>query len=219
MAIFCGMGACFILSLIEALVLAPIKETKLKIQFQQIIAMGILILCFGPILKWHINNHPYQVVFFNSVVGGLKGAQEEGFMGAKFTEATDYWGASYRKGLEWLNAHAEPDSYFFVGVAEHIINYTPSSWIRSDLNFREMEELINLIQTLPRKRSMYLMYVTRPGHYPKEGDTPEQKLLHQLFNLLDENVEPVHEIKVEGATIQKIIKIPRQELRGISIEQ
>lgn len=42
--------------------------------------------------------HPYQYVFFNRLVaGGLKTAAS--------SYETDYWGASYKEGVEWLVAH------------------------------------------------------------------------------------------------------------------
>ena len=55
--------------------------------------------------------HPYQTVYFNRLVaGGLPGADGE--------FETDYWGATYREGIEWLLSRgpaADPD--WPVGVA------------------------------------------------------------------------------------------------------
>ncbi len=39
--------------------------------------------------------HPYQSIYFNELTGGLKGA-------STYFE-TDYWGGSYKEGIEWLN--------------------------------------------------------------------------------------------------------------------
>ncbi|HKP61653.1 MAG TPA: hypothetical protein VJV78_33215 [Polyangiales bacterium] len=41
--------------------------------------------------------HPYEYVYFNRLAGGLPGASGR--------YETDYWGASYREGLEWVVAH------------------------------------------------------------------------------------------------------------------
>lgn len=41
-----------------------------------------------------IRLHPYQYVYFNELVGGLKGASD--------VYELDYWGASYKEAAEWL---------------------------------------------------------------------------------------------------------------------
>lgn len=41
--------------------------------------------------------HPYEMIYFNRFVGGLPGGA------ARFE--TDYWGLSYREGMEWLIRH------------------------------------------------------------------------------------------------------------------
>jgi hypothetical protein len=41
--------------------------------------------------------HPFQCVYFNRAIGGLQGADGR--------YETDYWGNSYKEGVEWLVAH------------------------------------------------------------------------------------------------------------------
>lgn len=45
--------------------------------------------------------HPYEYVYFNELIGGLKGAA------GKFD--TDYWGASFKEAVEWLRADTAQD--------------------------------------------------------------------------------------------------------------
>jgi hypothetical protein len=47
--------------------------------------------------------HPYEYIYFNSLVGGLPGANN------KFE--TDYWGASFREATEWININKEKLSH------------------------------------------------------------------------------------------------------------
>jgi hypothetical protein len=47
-----------------------------------------------------ITLHPYEYVYFNRLAGGLPSASK------RFE--TDYWGASYREGLNWLVQHVKP---------------------------------------------------------------------------------------------------------------
>jgi len=42
--------------------------------------------------------HPYEYVYFNRLVAGGQAAASERF-------ETDYWGLSYKEGLEWLRDH------------------------------------------------------------------------------------------------------------------
>ncbi len=42
--------------------------------------------------------HPFEITYWNSLVGGFPGAREK-----NLPQASDYWGMSYRQGLEWLN--------------------------------------------------------------------------------------------------------------------
>ncbi len=44
--------------------------------------------------------HPYEYVYVNRAAGGLRGAVSR--------YETDYWGASYREGAEWLIRNVEP---------------------------------------------------------------------------------------------------------------
>ena len=55
-----------------------------------------------------IRNHPYQNLYFNMLVGGVRGAAP------KFD--LDYWGVSYRKALEFLVSH---DSNRMIKVSAH----------------------------------------------------------------------------------------------------
>jgi hypothetical protein len=62
------------------------------------ILRGLLVLVVGVSLGltagFMLRNHPHQNVYFNSVAGGVRGAH------GRFD--LDYWGLSYRKGLEHI---------------------------------------------------------------------------------------------------------------------
>jgi hypothetical protein len=59
--------------------------------------VGLLALNMAGAGIFMIRHHPLQNVYFNSVVGGPRGAL------GKFE--MDYWGLSYRKGLEYIVSH------------------------------------------------------------------------------------------------------------------
>ncbi|MBI3491205.1 MAG: hypothetical protein HY047_05395 [Acidobacteria bacterium] len=70
-----------------------------------LIAVSIVMTCADM-----IRLHPYQSVYFNRVFGGGVAAAAERF-------DTDYWGQSYREGVEWLMANYRPDAAEPVRVA------------------------------------------------------------------------------------------------------
>jgi len=61
------------------------------------IPLVILLFFVGKVGAWMVKNHPYQYVYYNETVGGVKGAY--GYY------ETDYWCQSPRKAVEWLLEH------------------------------------------------------------------------------------------------------------------
>lgn len=55
-----------------------------------------------PGLFWLIRLHPYQYVYYNSLVGGVRGAFRE--------YELDYWATSFREAMEIVNEIAPPDT-------------------------------------------------------------------------------------------------------------
>ncbi len=58
------------------------------------IVLGGLTLDLGLTLAFMVRNHPHENVYFNVLTGGLRHAE------GRFE--LDYWGLSYRQGLEWI---------------------------------------------------------------------------------------------------------------------
>ncbi len=159
-----------------------------KMRSGSIVAGALSALIFAPIFYWNVVNHPFNLPYYNFLVGGLKGAQERGF-----PQATDYWGSSYRKGVEWLNAHADRDAEVFVGVGQHILQPLAPVWLRPDLTFRLKKNY-----SVPSDaRASYVMYITREERYASK------------LREMDDELTPVYSIAVDGGVILKIIKSRR----------
>jgi hypothetical protein len=199
-AIFAGIGgskAIYWLTLIIRKVWRRLNITRFR-RHRPIIKFAVICLYFMPVLIWNYRYHPYQVVYFNRLIGGLPGAQA-----MDLPEATDYWGSCYRQGLKWINAHALKNAYLLVGVGEHIVHATAKIWLRPDiLNVSLTGEpdmpVINSEQLLDMKSDkshVYLMYITRKDHYS------------EFVKTMDAHHDPVYEILVENAPILKILKI------------
>ena len=91
-----------------------------------------------------IRLHPYQYIYYNSLVGGTSGANR------RFE--TDYWATSYRKGVEVLNEVAPLNSSVFIlgpweGVAE---------FLRPDIAIYDPPD-----DSFDRAQANYLLITTR----------------------------------------------------------
>jgi len=129
----------------------------------------------------------YQYIYFNKLYGGLPGGKA--FFGPE--EATDYWGSTYRKGMQWLNKNAGQNSKLYVPIADHIVKLMDSSWLRDDIEEIEADQLTS---SLSKGETVYIMFITRPNFYNPI-----------VLDCLASN-DPDYEIKVENVPILEIYK-------------
>ncbi|HUI44716.1 MAG TPA: hypothetical protein VL122_01830 [Nitrospirota bacterium] len=66
--------------------------------------------------------HPYQTIYFNRLFGG-------GLEKASTQYETDYWGASYKEGIEALILHYRPDSSIPIKVANCAAKFQTEYWL------------------------------------------------------------------------------------------
>lgn len=110
----------------------------------------VLAMAMMPGLLGIIQLHPYQYIYYNSLVGGVKGAQ------GRFE--LDYWGASFRAAANYLNEAAPP------GAQVAAIGPEPSLWryLRADIRFIGAENLPGLTPpfyvVIPTRANAHLEY-------------------------------------------------------------
>jgi hypothetical protein len=142
-----------------------------------------------------VRYHPHETAYFNRLAGGLAGAAR------RFPQATDYWGSSYRQGLEWLNRNADPESALYVPVHPHIVALVRGHWLRHRLRLIEREDYE---PALASGRPVYVMFVTRSEFY----DEIAQECVRTR--------RPVYEIVVDGHPILLVYRLSRDLARGSS---
>lgn len=88
--------------------------TNTRTRVPLILVVGVLILLTVRSL---ISLYPYQYVYFNELVGGLRGAA------GRFD--SDYWGASYKESSEWIgeNLQREGGTNVFVCDMDWAVDY------------------------------------------------------------------------------------------------
>lgn len=110
-------------------------------------------------------SHPFQLAYWNGLVGGLGGAQAR-----EMPQAGDYWGLSYRQGLRWLNDNAPDDALLAVPVVEHAVRLVAPQRLRSDIALlpitvpfspRIPPERLQLTRQAALDRPLYVMFVER----------------------------------------------------------
>lgn len=82
-----------------------------------LIALAVL-----PGLVGIVRLHPYEYIYYNSFVGGERGAFRRFEL--------DYWGISYREAAAWLNENAPPGANVWVEGPAHLLHM----YLRQDLN-------------------------------------------------------------------------------------
>jgi len=149
---------------------------------------GLVLLVVVNIASIATRYSPYEYLYYNSLVGGLSGANRE----YAFDEATDYWGASYRSGIRWLNVNAERNAVLYTPIAEWIVRIPAPIWLRKDISVIPAETIGD---SLAAGRTSYIMFITRASWYNIIATDCVQRL------------SPVHEIVVDGVSILKIYRL------------
>ena len=167
LAILSGLGAKMIVDVI--------KNNKYK----KIVSFVVIIL-FLPLIVKLINIHPYENAYFNSWIGGLKGAQQKDI---------PYWGntfgGAYRNAVVWLNENAEKDARV-VYAFEHMSNIPP-------LFFRKDLEVSNVYRSGFLKHGEYAITLTFDGTSNRSYyDTYLEKIINPVFTGQVDGVAVVH---------------------------
>lgn len=71
-------------------------ELMKNVRFKKLVT-GLLIAQILLVGYNYITLHPYEYIYFNELIGGLPGAQNQ--------FERDYWGASDKEAMMWLNTH------------------------------------------------------------------------------------------------------------------
>jgi hypothetical protein len=191
MGLVAGVGVDFVVTSICRI---RAIETGLLVRvgaLREVLAIVILVVTLSPAVCWMVENHPYEIVFFNRFVGGLGGAQQRGW-----PEANDYWGSSYRQGLRWLNQHAEANALLFVGMGEHIVEAVQKNWLRKDIEFRKVDRFsATYRENETNRRPIYFMVI------------PRRELYNELARSVPDNAKPVYEVRVDGGLVFRIVRL------------
>ena len=161
---------------------------KQAVRVPRWLAYIVAVLFVFPAFLCVVRFAPYEIAFFNRLIGGLPGAQAAGVQ-----DATDYWGTSYRQGFAWVNDTAPSDAALYLPEGQrHLAQAVHGLWIRQDV------VLISADEPQVTSEPVYVMYTTRPTEYGA------------IERYCQENLIPVYVIKVDGAPILKVFRLSPQ---------
>lgn len=153
-----------------------------KVRKYSAIHVGIF-LTFVPIALRLIQLHPNEGIYFNPLIGGLKGAQEHNIPD---------WGSTlgnpYKQAINWINYNAEQDARLAYAWGQ--MTNLPYIWVRNDIKYS------NTVKSGPARNGEYIMALANPSIYDLEFQIRE----------LNSFVTPVQQIEVDGVPIVKIWK-------------
>lgn len=180
LAILSGMGAYFLINYVNRYV----KGIK-------ILTYLIIIIGLGFSVYEIVQIHPNENIYFNQLVGGLKGAKNKNI---------PYWGNTYGsvylQGVKWINENAEIGAK--VSLPLGVMSNIPRTMLRSDIDYiRPNWSGIN-----------------REGEYGIEMYFEWPMKYWYTFQYYDQYLEPVYTYSVDGAPLLKVWKNDLEHTRS-----
>lgn len=145
------------------------KRLPAKTEFavHYIIAILLIIYLMYPIFAYH----PYQLSYFNELVGGIKGALGKYDM--------DYWAISQKQAVGWLNRNAPKNAVVNIVMSAD----TAAKYLRPDL--------LTQVNTTDWGRSDYTVVLDRQSFFYRYFYIHEYMLYHK----------PVYTVSVQGVPL------------------
>jgi len=98
-----------------------IYEKLIKIKGGRFVAPLLSLIIVISLIRNIVHFHPYQTSFYNSLIGGIKGAY------GKFD--IDFWGTPQKDAMLWLNKNAPDNSIIYIVMAQS----SAAVYLRDDL--------------------------------------------------------------------------------------
>jgi hypothetical protein len=148
---------------------------------------GVVLALLVPGAVAVVRTHPYEMTYFNCLVGGLRGARER-----KFSTPSDYWGSSIREAMRRVRAAAAPGA----GVMFPLFDAAPRATARLDL---EPQARLFRIGDLERgwPEDLWVVVLLRESHFDS------------LAGFVTRTFPPADRIAVEGVPLLDLHRFRR----------
>lgn len=144
---------------------------------------GVFIsLLFALLLETNFELHPYQIVYFNALTGGIPGAK------GRFD--LEYWGQSFKEAADWINTHAATGDR--VWLTPHGFHHFPLDRARFFFSSSMPRYKINLIRGMMKTYDPdddYIHPRRIPVHEIRVDDTPILQIFEMPAPTIPERTE------------------------------
>jgi len=172
LAILSAFGSYFLVSM------AKKYGKRIYILMHFVITLGL-----GFSIYEIIKIHPNENIYFNQLVGGLRGAQNKNI---------PYWGNTYGsiylQGVKWINENVEKDAK--VALPNGVMSNIPRTMLRDDIDYK----------------NPYWSGINREGEYGIEMYFEWPMKYWYTFQYYDQYLEPVYTYSVDGVSLLKVWK-------------
>ena len=151
----------------------------------RVAAMFVLSLLFLPLILTIVEIHPYEVSYFNFLVGGIKGAEGR--------YELDYWCSSFKEAGEWLAKRQGPETAIIVPLQWDVAMY----YVKTNL--------------MPRDRN-YIVLWNSPAHY---NISWIPQVMRDVITHVREKETPVHVVEVDGAALASVYELNKSAMMSI----
>ena len=157
-ATLAGIGSSWVYGKIRGSAALPSRARRLA-------APAVVLLALAPGAAAVARLHPLELAYWNELAGGLGGARRK-----NIPQAGDYWGTSYRLGIDWLNQNAPAGTALAVPILEHAVQLVAPVRLRPDIGLLDISrhegpdlrpDTFDILAALSRERSVYVMFVVR----------------------------------------------------------
>jgi hypothetical protein len=173
-----------------------------RVRQHALVATALLAIFAGPIAAAELHVHPFESAYWNVFAGGIEGAMRD-----ERPQAGDYWAASYRFGLRWLNEHAERNALLAVPIAEHTVRIVAPYRLRPDItlihittpsNAKVNQDVLARFYEASRTRPAYVMFIFRQ-------DWSNEVVFDSVRHF-----EPVAVWRLDGVPLLAIFRVTRK---------
>lgn len=114
----------FIPPIVVVAALCFVQLLKSKTYIAKLIVL-IIVISLLKVNIDYVTLHPYEYVYFNEIIGGIKGADK------KFE--LDYWGASNREATEWIKSNIAKDKNNRISLAVCGTSFTSAYYMNTSM--------------------------------------------------------------------------------------
>lgn len=152
---------------------------------------SVLLICFFLPIAWKlVTMFPNESVYFNPIIGGLKGAKER-----NLPEWGQNLGNVNKLGIRWINANAEKNAKIATNFG--LGGSIPNIFIRNDIQFN------NGYRSVLERQGEYIIALTHQSGF-------EDTYFFQYHNAF---LIPVYEVKVDDTPILVIWKNDKEHTK------